>query len=318
MLTYVLFIIGFIFLIKGADLLVDGASSLAKRLRVSDLVIGLTVVSLGTSTPEFFVNIFASFKGAAEIAIGNVLGSNIFNALLILGISSLIYPLSMNKGTAWKEIPFTLLAATLIGILANDHLINKERFSGLTRVDGLILLSFFIVFMYYSFSIARNTERIDGAPSKRYGLIVPVLLMSGGFIGLNVGAKWIVEGAVCLASRLGVSQTLIALTIVALGTSLPELTTSTIAAYKKNSEIAVGNVVGSNIFNILFVLGVSAVIKPLPFQTSSNKDICVLIFASFLVFLSLFVGKKRTLDRWEGAIFCALYTSYITFLIIQR
>ncbi|KPK29994.1 MAG: sodium:proton exchanger [Nitrospira bacterium SG8_3] len=317
-LPYVLLVIGFVLLIKGADLLVDGASSMARRFHVSDLVIGLTVVAFGTSTPELFVNIIASFRGTTDIAIGNVLGSNICNVFLILGVSSMIYPLSVTKGTVWKEIPLSLLAALLLGILANDHLIDKRDPSALTRVDGLVFLSFFIIFLYYSFSTAKRIEGMeDHVPSKEYGLGKSLLLVTLGLIGLTLGGKWIVGGAVHLAPRLGMSQSLVGLTIVAVGTSLPELATSAMAAYKKNAEIAVGNVVGSNIFNIFFVLGISSVIKSLPFQTKNHVDIGVVILASILLFFAMFTGKKRSLDRWEGIIFLALYAGYIIFVIIQ-
>ncbi|MBU1487517.1 calcium/sodium antiporter [bacterium] len=318
MLTYILLIIGFVLLIKGADFLVEGASSIAGRLKVSDLVIGLTVVAFGTSTPELFVNVVASARGNADIAIGNVLGSNIANIFLILGVSSIIFPLSVTKGTVWKEIPLSLLAAILLGILANDRLIDKSDFSALTRIDGLVFISFFIIFIYYSFGIAKRIEGMEEhLPVKQQGLVKSVLLVILGLIGLALGGKWIVDGAVHLALGLGASQSLIGLTIVAIGTSLPELATSVVAAFKKNAEIAVGNVVGSNIFNIFFVLGISSNIKPLPFQVKSNIDIAVVILANILLFVCMFTGRRRLLDRWEGIVFVALYASYVVFLIIQ-
>ena len=318
MLTYLLFTVGFVLLLKGADFLVDGSSSVARRFHVSDLVIGLTVVAFGTSTPELFVNLIASIKGDTNIAIGNVLGSNISNIFLILGVSSIIYPLSVTKGTVWKEIPLSLLAALLLGLLANDLLIDGSISSILTRTDGFVFLSFFIIFLYYSFSIAKNIEGMEEhVPATQYGSGKSVILIISGLIALIVGGKWIVDGAVYMARSLGISQSLIGLTIVAVGTSLPELATSAVAAYKKNVEIAVGNVVGSNIFNIFFVLGISSVIKPLPFQTKNNVDIVMVIFASLLLFFSMFTGKKRSLDRWEGIVFVFLYAVYLTFLIIQ-
>jgi cation:H+ antiporter len=319
MLQYILLVIGFILLIKGADLLVDGASSIGRKLNISDLVIGLTVVAFGTSLPELFVNIFASIKGNADIAIGNVLGSNIANIFLILGVSAAIFPLAVGKGTVWKEIPFSLLAALVLGIMANDRLIDKSDTSALTRGDGLVFLAFFIIFIYYSFGIVKKIDGIDShLPQKEYGLLKSSLMIVTGLAGLGVGGNWIVNAAVLIASRLGISQSLIGLTIVAVGTSLPELATSAVAAYKKNAEIAVGNVIGSNIFNIFFVLGLSSVIKPLPFNPGSNIDIGVVILASLLFFLWMFTGRKRTLDRWEGVIFLILYGGYITFLVFKR
>ena len=318
MLTYFLFLLGFVLLIKGADFLVDGASAIARRFNISDLVIGLTVVAFGTSTPELFVNIVASARGNTEIAIGNVLGSNISNTFLILGISAIIYPLSVSKGTVWKEIPFSLLAAIVLGLMANDQVIDGDGSSLLTRIDGLVLLAFFTIFLYYSFSIAKAIEGLDEhVPAKATSFVKSILLVIAGLIGLTLGGKWIVDGAVTLAKSFGMSESLVGLTIVAVGTSLPELATSAMAAYKKNVDIAVGNVVGSNIFNIFFVLGISATIKPLPFQTKSNLDIAVVTVSSLLLFLFMFTGKKRSLNRWEGIVSLFLYGGDIAFLIIK-
>lgn len=319
MLTYFLFLLGFVLLIKGADYLVKGASAIARRFKISDLVIGLTVVAFGTSTPELFVNILASAQGNTEIAIGNALGSNISNVFLILGISGIIYPLSVSKGTVWKEIPFGLLAAIVMGLMANDRIIDGSDFSMLTRIDGLVLLAFFTIFLYYSFSIAKQIEGMDDhVPAKIDGFAKAALMVIGGLAGLTLGGKWIVDGAVTLAHSFGMSESLVGLTIVAVGTSLPELATSAMAAYRKNVEIAVGNVVGSNIFNIFLVLGLSSTIKPLPFQTRSNFDIGVVILSSLLLFLFMFTGKKRSLDRWEGILFLLLYSGYIAFRVIAE
>jgi cation:H+ antiporter len=315
---YILLIVGFALLIKGADFLVDGASSIARGLNVSDLVIGLTVVAFGTSTPELCVNIIATLKGNTDIAVGNVLGSNIANILLILGVSSVIYPLTVGKGTVWKEIPFSLLAALILGILANDHVLDHRDFSDLGRTDGLVFLCFFLIFMYYSIGIAKKIEGMEEyVPEKQRGMLKSGLLVVGGLFGLTVGGKWIVDGAVHMALKFGMSQSLVGLTIVAIGTSLPELATSAMAAYRRNVEIAVGNVVGSNIFNIFFVLGVSAIIKPLPFQRQSNFDIGVVILANLFLFVSMFTGKKRSLDRWEGALLLLLYGGYVAYLVFR-
>ena len=316
MLVYFLFAAGFIILIKGADILVEGSSSLARRFNVSDLVIGLTVVAFGTSTPELFVNIIASIKGNTGIAIGNVLGSNISNIFLILGVTSIIYPLKVTRGTVWKEIPFSLLAIIVLAIMVNGPLINSESQSILYRSDGLLLLLFFAIFIYYSCSIAAEVDGMkEQIPVSQYSLVKSIIMVILGFACLTAGGKWIVDGAIKIASSFGMSESLIGLTIVAIGTSLPELATSAAAAYKKKADIAVGNVVGSNIFNILFVLGISSVIKPLPFAVSNNVDIIVVIIASLLLFFSMFTGKKNSLDRWEGANFIILYLAYIVFLI---
>ena len=317
MLTYVLFIIGFVLLIQGANYLVEGASLIARRFHISDLVIGLTVVAFGTSTPELFVNIVASLKGNTDIAMGNILGSNIANILLILGVSSIVYPLMVSKGTVWKEIPFSLLAVIVLAIMANDQLIDGAPHSALTRIDGIILLFFFFIFIYYSISIATQIDGMEThLPTQQRPLAKSLIMIVSGLAGLTLGGKWIVDGAVHLAGRFGMSESLIGLTIVAVGTSLPELATSAMAAYKRNVEIAVGNVVGSNIFNIFFVLGISAVVKPLPFQARSNLDIGIVILSSLLLFSSMFTGKRRSLDRWEGLVFLVLYACYSTGLIL--
>ncbi len=319
MLSYVLLVVGFVLLIKGADLLVDGASSIAKRLNVSDLVIGLTVVAFGTSTPELSVNLISSIKGNTGIAVGNVLGSNVANILLILGISSMIYPLSVSKGTVWKEIPFSLLATLVFAILANDRLIDGAGASAIGRSDGLVLLSFFAIFLYYSFSIAKPIEgmamEIPSDVRSLAGAVIRVLL---GLAGLTLGGQWIVGGAMSIALTFGLSEALVGLTIVAIGTSLPELATSAMAAYRRNVEIAVGNVVGSCIFNVLLVLGLSSVIRPLPFDPAANPDIAVLLGASLMLFISMFTLKSRSVDRVEGGLFVFCYVAYMAFLVVRE
>ncbi len=318
-LPWLLLLAGLVLLVKGADFLVSGASAIARRLAISDLVIGLTVVAFGTSTPELFVNITASLQGNTGIAIGNVLGSNIANILLILGVSALIFPLAVSRGTVWREIPFSLLAALALGILANDHLVDGLAASDISRSDGLVFLLFFAIFLYYSASIARSGSVPDTGATTPAAKNIPVsiLLVLGGLVGLSLGGKWIVDGAVHLATVLGMSQTLVGLTIVAVGTSLPELATSAMAAYRRNVEIAVGNVVGSCIFNIFFVLGISAVVKPLPFQTAGNLDIGMVILASLILFLAMFTGRRRSLDRWEAGLLLVVYAVYLAFLVYR-
>lgn len=229
-------VFGFIILIKGADLLVKGSSSIARIFKVSDLVIGLTVVAFGTSSAELFVNIIGSIKGHTEIVIGNVIGSNIANIFLVLGISSIILPLSVRKSTVWKGIPLCLLASVLLGILANDSFIDKAGFSALTRIDGFVFILFFIIFLYYSIGVAKEIEGMeDHVPLKKHGVMKSVLLVFIGLTGLILGREWIVNGAEHIAKTYKVSQSFIGLTIVSLGTSLPELATSAMAAYKKQS-----------------------------------------------------------------------------------
>ena len=321
MVAVALLLVGFVLLVKGAGLLVDGASAFARAMRVSDLAIGLTIVAFGTSAPELVVNVFASAEGRPEIAIGNIIGSNTFNILVILGISSLLRPLAVSVGTVWKEIPFALLAAVTVGILANDALLDGAAVSELTRSDGIVLLLFFGIFLYYMAALARHDramQRAEGGSSPPSGLLKPALAILGGLVALAVGAKWVVDGSVQLAAMLGVSQSLIALTIVAGGTSLPELATSVVAARRGNADLAVGNIVGSNIFNVFFILGTSAVIRPLPFASSSNVDAAVMIGATALLFLTMFTGGlKHHIERWEGALFLLLYAGYLAFLIVR-
>jgi len=309
-----LLILGFVLVIKGADLLVTGGSALAKKFHVSDLVIGLTVVAFGTSLPELSVNIAASVKGSSEIALTNVLGSNVANIFLILGISSVIFPLTVTKGTVWKEIPLSFLAVIVLAILAGDDLIDGEQSSILTRIDGLILLCFFVIFIYYSAGIAiEGPAMAEAATGKTYSLSKSAVSIFAGLALLMIGGKLIVEGAVSVATRLNVSESIIGATIVAVGTSIPELATSALAAYKKNPDIAVGNVVGSNIFNIFFILGLSTVIQPLPVQSNNTVHFAAALVGSVILFLCMFTGKRKILDRWEGAL---LFLGYFVYLYL--
>lgn len=318
-MTYILFFIGFVLLIKGADFLVGGASSIAKKFNIPNIVIGLTIVSFGTSAPELVVNILASLSGSTEVAIGNILGSNIANIFLILGVSALIYPLTTQKNTVWKEIPLSLLAAALLAIMVNDIRIDGASFAGLTRTDGFIFIAFFIIFLYYTFGISKvqgDAQSDEEIPQMKLSKAAGFIVL--GLIGLVVGGTWIVDGAVMIAQSFQVSESLIGLTIIAIGTSLPELATSAVAAARKESDIAVGNVVGSNIFNIFWILGVSSIINPIPFSTASDIDIMMTIAASFLLFVMMFLGKRHTLERWQGGLFLAIYFSYILFLVLTK
>ena len=307
--------IGFALLIKGAGWLVNGATALARAVGVSDLVIGLTVVAFGTSAPEFAVSFFAAVKGSPGLSIGNVVGSNICNILLILGLSSVIYPLFAARGTVWKEIPFMLLAVGALIVQCNDALLDGSASSTISRADGLLLLLFFAVFLVYVAQIAAN-ERM-GDTAKR----PPFRMKSTGFLVLGltmivIGARCVVSAAIELADMLDVSERLVGLTVVAIGTSLPELATSAMAAYRKNSGIAVGNIVGSSIFNVFFILGVSALAAPLPCRTGLNADLAVMALASILLFTAMFLGKpKHEIQRFEGALFLVLYVGYVAWLI---
>lgn len=317
MLIYILFVLGFVVLIKGADLLVDGSSSLASRFGVSPMVIGLTIVAFGTSAPELVVNLMASLSGNTDIAIGNVVGSNIANILLILGAAAVVYPLTVKRSTVWKEIPFALLASVMLFVFANDALIDGANSSMLSRVDGLAFLGFFVIFLYYIIGLAKSAPVEAGDEVATMPTAKAVAGVVIGIAGLVVGGKWIVDGAIALASGFGVSETLIGLTIVAIGTSLPEMATSVVAAYKRNVDIAVGNVIGSNIFNIFWILGVSALINPLPFTEQLNLDLFVVIAATLALFVSVFVGKKHVIERWQGVVFVLLYVFYVLYLIMR-
>lgn len=316
-MTYILFIIGFVLLVKGADFLVDGSVSIAKRFNISNLAIGLTLVAFGTSAPELAVNITSGLKGETDLAIGNIIGSNIANVFLILGVSAVIYPLTVRHNTVWKEIPLSFLAALLVGFMANDVFIEGAGQNVITRIDGLALISFFVIFLYYTFNIAKQGGEMNFESVEKIPISKSVTLIAAGLVGLIVGGKWIVDGAIAIAQYSGISQSIIGLTIVAIGTSLPELATSAVAAYKKHSDIAIGNIVGSNIFNIFWILGLSATINPLPFGAGNNYDIFVMISASLLLFVFLFIGKRNILERWQGALFLVLYFIYLTSLIMR-
>lgn len=318
MLDYLLFIAGFLLLIYGAAWLVDGSASLAKKYRIPHVVIGLTIVALGTSSPELVVNLVASFKGAADVAMGNILGSNISNILLILGISAIIYPLSVNSNTQWKEVPLALLAAIVLGVLANDTYLDGIPVSMIYRSDGIVLVAFFILFMYYAFGISKLDDTQSSIQIREFKRWRSILMIIGGLAGLVLGGKWIVDGAVAIAGHLGMSEAVISLTIVAVGTSLPELATCIAAAIRKNPGIIIGNLIGSNIFNIFFVLGLSAVIRPLPFNPSLNFDIITGIGVSGLLFLFLLFPKKRMLERWQGWVLLLLYVAYIFLLLVRE
>jgi cation:H+ antiporter len=318
MLTYVLFLVGFVLLIKGADLLTEGGSAIAKNLGVSDLAIGLTLVSFGTSLPEFVVNIIASLEHNSGIAIGNILGSNIANVLLILGVSAVISPVVVRRKTVWVEIPFSCLAAVVLGILANDALIDGAPSSVLTRSDGFILLSFFLVFMAYIIAVGREDAKNEVTEERKSTVFSAVLMAAGGSLALFVGGKWVVEGGVHLAVTLGMSQSVIGLTIVALGTSLPELATCVVASRKNSPDIAIGNVVGSNIFNIFWILGCSSVIQAIPLENKTNIDLAFTIFVSALLFLTVFIGKKRLIGRWKGVGFVLLYLVYMVLAFFRQ
>ena len=314
-LQFLILIVGFVILIKGADWLVKGGSSIATRFGISSIVIGLTIVAFGTSAPELLVNVLASLRGNSGIVVGNVLGSNIANILLILGISAIIYPLAIKKGTVFIQVPLALLSVVAMGVVANDVLIDGGAGNFITRIDGILLLLFFAIFIYYSFSIARvkgESERVE-----EYSLNKSILFLFIGMASLAIGGELVVRSAVSIATFFGVSESLIALTIVSIGTSLPELATSVIAALNKKPDIAVGNVIGSNIFNTFWVLGFSAIIRPVSFAPMLNVDVLFLVFITVLLFVYMFLGKRDVIQKWQGVSLTFLYVVYIIYLIMR-
>lgn len=338
-----LIIIGCAALIKGADFLVEGASGLAKKYGVSDIIIGLTVVAFGTSMPEFVVNMVAVGQGSTEIAITNVLGSNIINTFVILGCTALIFPISSQRTTRRFDIPFSLLAALLVLLFAVynspswldvehplDMSITNPNLSDLgsiqmgqgdtgfiSGIGGSILLIFFLIFLWHNFKGIGSTPQAESNENyKSMSVRRALALIIGGLVGLIVGGEVIVKSATSIAQSLGVSDAIIGLTVVALGTSLPELATSCMAAFKKNCDIALGNVIGSNIFNIFFILGTSACVKALPGYHGLEIDAMMAALASLLVILFVYTNKKREIKRWHGAILLLTYAAYLTYRII--
>lgn len=320
-MSYLLLIIGIALLIKGADFFVDGASSIARALHVSPLLIGLTIVAFGTSSPEATVSIIAALEENAGVAIGNVVGSNILNITFVVGVTALINPLKVENETIRKEIPFTLLASVALLILVSDVTLQSLEANFITRSDGLIFLLFFAVFLYYIFEVARNSrEKIKeeasvsktNSPSWGKNSIYTI----GGLVAIIIGGDLVVDHATVIAYSFGMSETLVGLTIVAIGTSLPELITSITAAIKKEGDIALGNIVGSNIFNILFVLGAASVISPLAVDSKIFVDLILMIV--FTLILLVFSRTSFRVGRREGTFLVVAYILYMIYIIIRN
>ena len=308
---------GLVLILIGANGLTDGAASTAKRFKIPSIVIGLTVVAFGTSAPELTVSISSALKGSSDIAIGNVVGSNIFNTLMIVGCTALFAPIMITRNTLRKEIPLCILSSIVLLICANDVLLDKSAENVLSVTDGLLLLCFFIIFLGYTFAIAFG-ERHETSEDEEIRVLPvwkSVLFILGGLVGLVLGGQLFVEGATGIARSLGVSESIIGLTLVAGGTSLPELATSIVAALKKNPEIAIGNVIGSNLFNIFFVLGCSASIVPMKMGDITNFDLITLVASGVLLWLFGLFFAKRTITRIEGSIMILCYVAYTVTLI---
>lgn len=318
-MNYVLLIIGFALLTISADWLINGASGLAKRLNISDLVIGLTIVAFGTSAPELVVNIVAATEGSSDIALTNILGSNIINTLIILGISATIFPVACKQSTYRIEIPLSALAGLAVLLLGTNffgilHL--GESHNGVSRIDGTILLSIFICFCSYTiYQGLHNRDKASAESYKATPIWKAILLIVFGLAGLIIGGELIVSNAVTIAKSWGISEAVIGVTIVALGTSLPELATSAMAAYKKNTDLAIGNVIGSNIFNVFFVLGISATIRPLPSYENLQVDAAMAAGSSLLLLLFIIISRKRNINRIEGIFMLTIYGIYLAWLL---
>ncbi|WP_085993565.1 calcium/sodium antiporter [Oceanobacillus senegalensis] len=318
MLAYVWLFIGFVFLIKGADFFVDSASSIARLLRVPTILIGLTIVAFGTSSPEATVSIIAAMEGSADVSLGNVIGSNIFNLTFVIGIAAFIFPLKVETETIRKEIPFTLLASTALLIVMSDITLEGLSDNFITRSDGLIFLLFLSIFMYYVIEVAlksRNNMSSETVPNDvTWGKNILITIL--GLAGIIIGGEMVVSNGTEIAYRWGMSETLVGLTIIAIGTSLPELVTSVAAALKKESEIALGNIVGSNIFNILFVLGASSVISPLAVNAKVFIDVYIMIILTIVLFV--FSRTNFRIGKREGFILAMLYVGYLTYIILRN
>jgi cation:H+ antiporter len=317
-MKYIILLIGFILLIKSADYFVIGASSIAKSLNIPTIIIGLTIVAFGTSAPEAAVSISAAMKGQNDIAIANVVGSNIFNILFVLGVSAVIAPVKVQKTTIIKEFPFALLASLVLLILSHDIRFQGYNENVLTRSDGLMLFALFFIFMYYllEMAISSKEEMNVEQGSSRDPIIKSILLSIGGIIGIIISGNLVVDSAINIAIDLGMSENLVGLTIVSIGTSLPEFVTSLVAAKKGESDIVMGNIIGSNIFNILFVLGASAIIHTMHVQPIVFIDMIIMLIATVITYL--FAVSKKQVNRFEGIILILTYVVYIIFIIIRQ
>lgn len=312
-LQLALLAIGLVLLVKGADWLVDGASVLAKKNNVSDLAIGLTIVAFGTSAPELVVNVVASSENHPDIVFGNIIGSNNFNLFVILGIAGLITPLAVQSSTVWKEIPYSFFAGVVLLLLANNYF--RTSSGEISILDAIVLLVFFAAFLYYVATQLKANPDTELVVYNDYSNWKIWLLILGGLGFLVGGGKLVVDNAVAMAQSLGVSEKVIGLTIVAAGTSLPELATSLAAAMKRNADIAIGNIIGSNIFNIFLILGVSGLIKPMTYLPSFNTDIYLLLAGTLFLFLAMFLGKRHRLDRWQALVLLSGYLLYTGYLV---
>ena len=312
-LTIVLLLAGLALIVFGADALVDGASSVARRFGLSEFVIGLTIVGMGTSAPEMVVSFIGAFHGNADIAIGNVVGSNIFNTLLILGLTALILPMTVTPSNKKRDIPVNIFVTALLVVLGLEKTFFGIGNDGLSRIDGAILMTVFILYMVMSFKGNHPDEEENPAPMKSIWL--SLLMIAGGLAGLIFGGNLFVDNATAIAKALGISDKFIAITILAGGTSMPELATCVVAAAKKKGQLALGNIIGSNVFNILLILGGSALIHPLSFVGMNYVDLGVLMLSAIVLYTATFIGRKDKIDRLDGSLFLIIFAAYMAYLI---
>jgi cation:H+ antiporter len=312
---YLFFILGFVILIGGATLLINGAANIGMRLGIPEGITGLTIVAIGTSLPELIINVFASANGNTDLAISNVLGSNIINILVIVGITALISPIPVFKYTYYRDIPFSLFAVGLLFFMVQDSWWTSEGLKVVDNIDGIIFIVILIIFLYVYFRSSKRSQA-ESIKVKARPAWLAIIFILIGIAGLYFGGEWIVDGAIFVAGELGMSEATIGLTIIAMVTSLPELITSIIASMRGNPEMAIGNAVGSCIFNILLVLGVSSIISPLPFHSGSMIDLIVVLVATVTLVAFVYTGKGRQISRVEGGLMLLMYGGYLWWVLM--
>ncbi len=316
-----LLILGLALILGGANFLTDGSAALAQRFRVPEFIVGLTIVAVGTSTPELVVSVLSAAAGNSDVAIGNIVGSNIFNVFLILGVCALIAPLPLTGGNIRRDLPFLTAVSVLLLLLTSDRLLGLGEVDAIGRIDGIVMLLLYIALIRYTIRTERRTAALatqttqTEKPQRSRSLWLIVVMIAGGLAGLIFGGELFLDSATAIARALGVSESVIAITLVAGGTSLPELASSVVSLLKGKSEMALGNVIGSNIANILLILGLSATIHPLTLGGITRIDLLTVLLSSVLLFVTAFTFRRKAVDRWEGAIFLVIYALYIGYLV---
>lgn len=316
-----LLILGLALILGGANFLTDGSAALAQRFRVPEFIVGLTIVAVGTSTPELVVSELSAAAGNSDVAIGNIVGSNIFNVFLILGVCALIAPLPLTGGNIRRDLPFLTAVSVLLLLLTSDRLLGLGEVDAIGRIDGIVMLLLYIALIRYTIRAERRTAAQatqttqTEKPQRSRSLWLIVVMIAGGLAGLIFGGELFLDSATAIARALGVSESVIAITLVAGGTSLPELASSVVSLLKGKSEMALGNVIGSNIANILLILGLSATIHPLTLGGITRIDLLTVLLSSVLLFVTAFTFRRKAVDRWEGAIFLVIYALYIGYLV---